>query len=165
MNAEDFIKHYQLQKHPEGGYFTETYRSSELLNQTYLPERFTGARNMYTSIYFLIESGNFSAFHRIKSDELWHFYYGSALEILEIDEQGKLITTSLGSDILKNETFQYCVKAGRWFASRVIQGGNFSFVGCNVSPGFDFADFEMAEREKLIAEFPHLKKEITELTR
>lgn len=165
MNAQSLIQYYQLQKHPEGGYFAETYRSAELISEQSLPNRFMGKRNIYTSIYFLIETGNFSAFHRIKSDEIWHFYQGSALEIFEIDETGKLSVTLLGSNIANNETFQYCVKAGRWFASRVTKGGTYSFVGCNVSPGFDFADFEMANREKLISEFPELSDVIKDLTR
>ena len=165
MRTKEIIEHYQLLPHPEGGYFKEVYRSNEIVLKNNLPDRYNGSCSYYTSIYFLLESGNFSAFHRIQSDEIWHFYDGDRLEIFEIDENSNLIKTDLGRDFSKNETFQYCVKAGRWFASRVHNSGKFSFVGCSVAPGFEFADFEMADRKNLLEEYPHLKKEILELTR
>jgi len=165
MTADVLIKSLALAPHPEGGYFRETYRSSETIKPAGLPARFKDERNFSTAIYFLIEKNNFSAFHRIHSDELWHFYEGDALEVVEINGKGELISTRLGRNIDQGEVFQYSVKAGNWFASRVLEGGEFSLVGCTVAPGFDFADFEMAKWEDLVKLFPRHEKIITELTR
>lgn len=154
MNAQHFIKTLNLLPHPEGGYYKETYRSAESIPLKH------GKRNHSTAIYFLIEHNNFSAFHKIKSDELWHFYAGDVLEVIEITNSGELKITELGPG-----NFQYCVPAENWFGSRVKQGGSFSLVGCTVAPGFDFADFEMAKREDLIKEHPDYEKIIKELTR
>ena len=120
---------------------------------------------MATGIYFLIEKGNFSALHKIKSDETWHFYYGDALEVIEIDHDGNLSFTHIGSNLSKGESFQYTVKANTWFGSRVSNNGTFSLVGCTVYPGFDFYDFELANRNDLIKLFPQHQNIITELTR
>lgn len=165
MTVETLVKELHLLPHPEGGYYKETYRSEGVISNSCLSSDFKGDRNMATGIYFLIEKGNFSALHKIKSDETWHFYYGDALEVIEIDEQGNLIVTKIGSNLSNGETFQYTVKANTWFGSRVSEGGSFSLVGCTVYPGFDFIDFELADRNILINTFPHLKNLITELTR
>ena len=130
-----------------------------------LPERFGGDRPFSTAIYFLLEKGNFSAFHRIKSDECWHFYYGDPLEIIVLQPDGELTVTTLGNDITKGHLFQYVVPAGCWFASRPAPGSQYCFVGCTVAPGFDFADFEMANGEQLASEFPQHNKLIRELCR
>lgn len=161
MNVNDYIHHLNLLPHPEGGYYKETYRSEATTNF----EGFDGKRNYCTGIYFLIEKNNFSALHRIKSDEMWHFYAGDALEVIEITPEGKLIRTSVGANLKNGEVFQYTVKAGHWFGSRVKHGGQFSLVGCTVAPGFDFNDFEMAERNSIIALFPNHRDIIMELTR
>jgi predicted cupin superfamily sugar epimerase len=165
MTVETLVKELDLLPHPEGGYYKETYRSEGTIAQACLSSDFSGERNMATGIYFLIEKENFSALHKIKSDETWHFYYGDALEVIEINEQGDLIITKIGSNILKGETFQYTVKANTWFGSRVSANGNFSLVGCTVYPGFDFNDFELAKRDDLIKLFPKHQTIITELTR
>lgn len=165
MNVDLLVKELGLLPHPEGGYYKETYRSSLKVSPHCLPDNFNGERNMATGIYFLIENGNFSALHKIKSDETWHFYYGDALEVIEINEEGIIKITHIGSDLLEGETFQYTVKANNWFGSRVKEGGNLSLVGCTVYPGFDFNDFELAKRENLIMTFPQHSKIITELTR
>lgn len=165
MTVDTFVKALNLLPHPEGGYYKETYRSEGKITHTCLSRDFEGDRNMATGIYFLIEKGNFSALHKIKSDETWHFYYGDALEVIEINEQGELTITQIGSNILKGETFQYTVKANTWFGSRVRENGLFSLVGCTVYPGFDFNDFELAKREELIKLFPNHQNIITELTR
>lgn len=160
-----YVRLLGMQAHPEGGYFTETYRSDEAISQAALPGRFSGDRRFSTAIYFLLEDENFSALHRIRSDEVWHFYAGDPLEIVEIDEQGELQITQLGSDVAAGQHFQYMVRAGRWFGSRVKHGGRFSLVGCTVAPGFDFADFVMASRKALTAEFPQHAGIIAALTR
>lgn len=165
MTVETLVKELDLLPHPEGGYYKETYRSEGKIPQSYLSPDFNGDRNMATGIYFLIEKGNFSALHKIKSDETWHFYYGDALEVIEINEQGILTITKIGSHLLQGETFQYTVKANTWFGSRVGENGIFSLVGCTVYPGFDFNDFELASRHLLIQLFPQHTNIITELTR
>jgi predicted cupin superfamily sugar epimerase len=165
MNVNQIIKELELLPHPEGGYYKETYRSEVSIKKDDLPHSFSGARSLSTTIYFLIESGNFSAFHKIKSDEIWHFYAGDALEVIEMDETGKVKLTAVGSKMNEAEVFQYVVKANTWFGSRVKASGKFSLVGCTVSPGFDFLDFEMAKREDLLEKFPQHKRIIEEMTR
>ncbi len=167
MSAEFWIKSLQLLKHPEGGYYKETYRSPEQIDNSALPERFNGSRSFSTGIYFLLNSSEFSAFHRIQSDEMWHFYSGSSLHVYVIDPSGKMKTLKLGSDYENGEVFQAVVQAGCWFASRVndLRADAYSLVGCTVAPGFDFKDFEMADRSKLTQEFPQYKDLIESLTR
>lgn len=165
MNVEELVKHLGLSPHPEGGYYKETYRSGGIISEAALPKEFGGDRNFATAIYFLIEKNNFSALHKIKSDETWHFYAGDALEVIEINEHGELKLTLVGNRITEGEVFQYTVKANTWFGSRVKKGGNYSLVGCTVAPGFDFSDFEMAERATLSAQHPQHKLMIEEMTR
>ena len=161
-----WIEKYTLRPHPEGGYYSETYRANEKVPVNALPARFAGDRSFSTGIYFLLETHNFSAFHRIKSDEMWHFYAGEALEIFVIDEEKReMQVIRLGDDPEKGETFQAVVPAGAWFASRPAQGSAYALVGCTVAPGFDFADFEMAERRALQMQFPEFGQIIQELTR
>jgi len=164
MTAEYFIKHLQLQPHPEGGFFKETYRSAGMIPLQSLRE-FNGDRNYSTAIYFLLEQGDFSAFHRIKSDECWHFYEGGTLLIHVIDENGNYSCIRLGKKIHEGEIFQFVVPAGNWFASEPAPGVLFTLVGCTVSPGFDFADFEMANAENLSKEYPQHTSLIRRLCR
>ncbi|MDQ6481985.1 cupin domain-containing protein [Dyadobacter sp. LHD-138] len=164
--ASYWVEQYNLTAHPEGGFYAETYRSFENIPQKALPEGFGGDRSFATGIYFLLEKHHFSAFHRIKSDEMWHFYQGEALEIFVIyPVSGKLDVIRLGDDPEKGETFQAVVPANTWFASRPASGSKYALVGCTVAPGFDFEDFEMADRETLRASFPQHAKLIEELTR
>ena len=158
-NANYYIEQLNLASHPEGGYFKETYRSADTTTTR------AGQRSISTAIYFLLESGNFSAFHRIKSDEAWHFYDGDPLSVYIIDQSGILEEVRLGLDISAGQKPQAVVPANCWFASGVSAGGKFSLVGCTVAPGFDFQDFEMAERNKLIKEYPQHRSIITSLTR
>ena len=118
-----------------------------------------------TAIYFLLEKNNFSAFHRIKSDECWHFYTGDSLLIHVLNVEGEYQLIKLGADILKGEVFQAVVPAGAWFASETNDNGLYSFVGCTVAPGFDFADFELASAEQLTADFPTQEQLIKRLCR
>lgn len=159
---EHLINQLQLTPHPEGGWYRETFRSAGSFSGS---GEFPEGRNYFTSIYFLIASGNFSALHRIRSDESWHFYEGDPLEVVEITGDGELKQTVLGNDLAKGHVFQYTVPAGSWFGSRVLEGGNYSLVGCTVAPGFDFRDFEMGERDNLIQNFPNHKFIIRQLTR
>lgn len=164
MTADYFIKHLQLQPHPEGGFFKETYRSSGIIPSQSLTG-FSGDRHYSTAIYFLLEQGNFSAFHRIKSDECWHFYEGSTLLIHVIDDEGNYSCTRLGRKIGEGEVFQFVVPAGCWFASETAPETSFTLVGCTVAPGFDFADFEMANAENLSREYPQHRSLIQRLCR
>jgi predicted cupin superfamily sugar epimerase len=163
--ANDIIEKYKMQPHPEGGYYKETYRSGGVIPHYALPERFMGDRCFATAIYFLLEQGNFSAFHRIKSDECWHFYAGSALLIYIIDINAKLQVVRLGANIFNDEVPQYVVHAGCWFAAAPAKESNFSFVGCTVWPGFDFADFELAEKNKMLNQYPQYKELVEKFTR
>src|SRR5215213_3407801 len=128
MTAEYFIKHLQLQRHPEGGYFKETYRSAGIIPSQSLPE-FNGDRHFSTAIYFLLEQGDFSAFHRIKSDECWHFYDGGTL-LIHVLRNGEYVCTRLGKDISNGEVVQFVVPAGAWFASEPAADTSFALVGC-----------------------------------
>ena len=165
LTTQEIVAYFELLPHPEGGYYTETYRSSELIDSDALPARFNGTRNFSTAIYFLLEEGNFSAFHRIQSDETWHFYAGQLLEIYVIHLNGKLEIIQLGPDIEHGQTFQVTVPAGSWFASKPAAATIFSFVGCTVSPGFDFLDFELALAATLVASYPQHSALIEKLCR
>jgi predicted cupin superfamily sugar epimerase len=165
MTAEKLISHYSLLPHPEGGWYKETYRSANTILQNSLPSNFNDGRVFSTAIYFLLEQGNFSAFHKIKSDECWHFYSGQTLLVYVINEEGKLDIIKLGSDIENGEVYQYVVPANCWFASIPASHAEFCFVGCTVSPGFDFNDFELAKANDLINEFPTVSEEIKKLCR
>ncbi|KAA3610464.1 MAG: cupin domain-containing protein [Calditrichaeota bacterium] len=164
-SAESWIKELGLIKHPEGGWFKETYRSSEIVLTESLPDRFTGDRSFSTAIYFLLTSSEFSAFHRIKQDEIWHFYDGSSLTIHVIDPNGKYFTLNLGKEISEKESLQIVVKSGWLFGATVNLEESFSLVGCTVSPGFDFDDFKMPDREELSMQFPQHQDIIRKLTR
>lgn len=154
----------QLESHVEGGAFKEVYRSEMMLKKEALTDSFSGDRNASTSIYFLLEYGEFSAFHRIASDELWHLYDGGGLTIYEIDKSGVLHKHKLGKKIDDGEEPQVVIKAGSWFASRVEEASGYALCGCTVAPGFDFTDFELADRRMLTEMYPMYKDLITELT-
>ena len=162
---KNLVAQYQLLPHPEGGYYKETYRSSVLLTKDSLPSYFSGDRNSSTAIYFLLEKGNFSAFHRIKSDECWHFYAGQTLLIHVLEPSGIFYTINLGNDATRGEVFQAMVPANSWFASEPALNSTYCFVGCTVSPGFDFEDFELAKAEELIEVYSSKKELILRLCR
>lgn len=162
-NAQYWIKHLDLLPHKEGGYFKEVYRSVGEIKNSSLPQRFPGDRAFSTSIYFLLENRDFSAFHKIKSDELWHFYDGAPISIYVINDNGILTTYKLGLSPEKNIMPQVTIFANQWFAAESM--GDFSLVGCTVSPGFDFHDFEIAKRNKLINLHKEHKQIIEQFTR
>lgn len=164
MNSKELIKKLGLTPHPEGGYFKEVYRSSEIIRADALPERYSTERAVSTSIYFLLESGDFSAFHRLQSDETWHFHTGSPVFIYMITDNGKLIKVELGNSGSESPVFQYTIFKNVWFAAEVKEPGSFTLVGCTVAPGFDFTDFEFADRFTLLEEYPLHKDIIEKLT-
>jgi len=162
--ANYWIESLHLMPHPEGGYFSETYRSVESITQNGLPDRFPGPRSISTAIYFLLEKNQFSALHRIRSDEIWHFYAGDSLQVHIIELNGDYTLKRLGKDPGNGESFQVTVSAGCWFGATVAVPGAYALVGCTVAPGFDFADFELANRQNLIQTFPFHKDLIESLT-
>lgn len=164
-SADYWINHLNLTKHPEGGYFKESYRATESVEGEHLPARFTGSRAFSTAIYFLLTGDECSRFHRIKSDEGWHFYTGSGLTIYIIDKAGKLSSIMLGDNTDAGEVFQAVVPAECWFGAVVNDPGAYALVGCTVSPGFDFHDFELADRTPLIAQYPEHWEIIKKLTK
>ena len=174
VTAAYYVQKFDMRLHPEGGYFAETYRSAETIPQSALPNRFRGDRVLGTAIYFLLESHQISALHRIQSDEIWHFYAGGPLEISIIAPTGELTVIRLGNNPEQGEVFQAVVRAGCWFGSTPVvdstamdsdtNSPGFSFVGCTVAPGFDFANFDMASRARLLAEYPQHRAVIDRLT-
>ena len=163
-DANYWISHLQLLKHPEGGFYKEVYRSEELVNQNHLPKRFTGDRCFCTAIYFLLQKNDFSAFHRIKSDETWHFYQGTSLTLYMIDETGVLTSSILGDNPENNESLQITIPQNAWFAAEVNDKSSYTLTGCTVAPGFDFTDFELGKRMELLNLFPQHKEVITLLS-
>lgn len=164
-SATDWIERLDLQPHPEGGFFRETYRAAEMVAAAHLPARFDGARPFATAILFLLPAGEVSVLHRIRSDEIWHFHAGGPLDIIVLDGDGAVRETRLGASAERGEVFQAVVPAGRWFGARPAPGSAYSLVGCTVAPGFDFADFELAPREALLARYPQHAVLIRALTR
>lgn len=164
-DAAYWIEKLGLSAHPEGGYWAQTYRSNEWILKECLPERFKAARRISSAIYYLLKSDQISALHRIKSDELWHFYAGSSLTIYAIDSMGELSRTRLGNNPEAGDSFQALVKAGCWFGAKVNVSESYSLVGCTVSPGFDYDDFEIANRCDLLARYPRHRSIIEELTK
>ena len=164
-DARYWIDRLALRRHPEGGYYRETYRSKESIARENLPERFGGNRAFSTAIYFLLPSEEFSTFHRIKQDEVWHFYEGSTLTIHVIDTKDECSSIELGRDIESGESLQAVIEAGCVFGATVERPGTFALVGCTAAPGFDFQDFEMPKRDELLARYPQHQDIIERLTR
>ncbi len=156
IDAQNLIRLYKLKKHPEGGYFREGYRSAGKIAGT--------GRHYSTAIYFLLEAGQMSRLHRIKSDELWHFYLGGPLELSQLTREGRTRRVVLGGDLLAGHKLQHMVPAGCWFGACPAKGTKFSFVGCTVAPGFEFDDFELGDRAKLLKKYPRASAFIKKLT-
>jgi len=161
---EEIIEKFDLSPHPEGGYFKETYRSSGEIDKNSLPQSYQGNRNYATCIYFLLTSDTFSAFHKIKQDEIWHFYAGAPIKLYIISEEGVYSEQIIGTNFSEGQIPQFVVPGNHWFAAKTITNNDYSFAGCSVSPGFDFKDFELPGRKELIAKFPEHKEIITGLT-
>ncbi|WP_299214156.1 cupin domain-containing protein [uncultured Aquimarina sp.] len=163
--VEQIVTMLNMTPHPEGGFYKETYRSDGVIPKAVLKDQFSGDRNYCTGIYFLLTSENFSAFHRIKQDEMWHFYGGNSLYVHVITPEGVYTRYAVGMNLDQGESPQLVVPAGCWFASSVKDAEGYSFVGCTVSPGFDFADFELAGRDVLVNQYPDHSEIITQYTR
>jgi len=165
QTAKYWIEKLGLQKHPEGGYFKEVYRSEEIIPAQSLHKRYSGERNHATSIYFLLTSNEFSAFHRIKSDETWHFYTGSPVTVHMINENGKYSAVKLGANSENGEVFQFTIPHGVWFATSVDEADSFALVGCTVAPSFHYDDFELGKRAELVKLLPENEGVIRKFTK
>ncbi|HSU30927.1 MAG TPA: cupin domain-containing protein [Bryobacteraceae bacterium] len=164
-DAQYWIAHLGLKPHPEGGFFRETYRSEVVIPESALLPTSRGSRSASTAIYFLLAGGDFSALHRLAGDEVWHFYAGATLLVHSIDSNGNHSVIRLGQNAEANEQLQ-CVVPGRyWFGACLEWPDAYALVGCTVTPGFDFSDFEMARRADLLAQYPQHSDVIYKLTR
>ena len=166
-DAARWVEQLGLLPHPEGGYYRETYRAAESIPAAALPPRFGGERAFSTAVYFLLTADAFSAWHRIRSDELWHFYAGDpvTLHVLDADGRGTLQRAQLGCGPGASCLPQIVIPVGAWFAAEIEPPGRFALVGCTVAPGFDFADFELGERQALAARYPQHRLAIERLSR
>jgi predicted cupin superfamily sugar epimerase len=149
----------------EGGYYVETYRASEKISETALPARYIGERNFSTAILYLLTSDTFSALHRVKSDEVFHFYLGDPVTMLQLHPEGSSEVITLGRDVLNGQRVQVTVPKNSWQGSFLNQGGDFALMGTTIAPGFEFADFEPACREELLKQYPNQRRLIVRLTR
>jgi uncharacterized protein len=165
MTAAEVIERLGLQPHPEGGFFRETYRAGESIPADALPDRYGASRAFGTAIHFLLTAENFSAFHRVQSDEIFHFHLGDPAVLTEMDEAGRLTETVLGPGLAGGHVLQRVVRRGAWQALRVADGGAWTLLGATVAPGFDFADFQMADPADLAARFPAHRRVIEALAR
>lgn len=164
-DAADWIERLRLEPHPEGGYFRETYRSPVVIDRSDLADLDDGPRSVATSIYFLLTSENFSALHRLRSDEIWNFHAGNSLTVHVIHPDGRYQALRVGLEPETGATPQAVVPAGCWFGSTVEEPAGYALVGCTVAPGFDFADFELADRADLLKQYPRHADLIRRLTR
>lgn len=152
-----FIKELVLRKHPEGGYYRQSYISNIIVNV----EGCSGPRNISTAIYYLLAGNEFSAFHRLRSDEVWHHYAGSTLVLYAIGSDGKLSTIKIGRHAIP----QAVIRAGTWFAAALDNKKSYCLVGCTMAPGFDYRDWDLGKRDELVKMFPQHKKVIERYTK
>lgn len=163
--ADYWIKNLDLKPHPEGGFYREPYDCQEKISKKFLPGRYKGDRSYCNAIYYLLEKNDFSSFHRIQSDEIWHHYEGSSLLIHVIHLNGKYEILKLGKNLENGEEPQLVVPLGAWFGAELMDKSSLALVGCTVAPGFHFDDFEIGKRDTLIKQFPQHSDIISKLTR
>jgi uncharacterized protein len=166
MTADE-IKHLlQLEPLPlEGGFFRETYRSRWQVSAEYLPDGFRGARSIGTAIYYLVTPDDFSVLHRLPGTEVFHFYCGDPVVMLQLLPDGTSQTITLGTDLLNGQQPQVVVRGQVWQGCRLSPGGKWALMGTTMSPGFDHTDYENGDRERLIAQYPGAADSIREYTR
>ncbi len=165
ITADEVRAALHLRPHPEeGGFFVETYRSEERIPSEALPARYGGARALGTAIYYLLTPETFSAMHRLASDEVFHFYLGDPVEMLQLFPDGTGRTVTLGQDLAKGMRPQAIVPRGVWQGARLVPGGRFALLGTTVAPGFDFADYAHARRADLLGSHPAFRDLILSLT-
>ena len=161
--ADYFVKNLEMIAHPEGGFYKEIFASAENISDEDLNVEFEGSRILWTSIYFLLRDGEVSNFHRLKSDEMWYYHSGSPLTIYMISPEGELTSEQLGLNIEKGEKPQVLVPKDYIFGSAMNNEG-YALVGCMVSPGFEFRDFELFKRSFLLEKYPQYENAIIKLT-
>lgn len=164
IKAKEIIRLYDLLPHPEGGHYRQTYRSAGIISARALPGYFAEDKAYATAIFYLLQQGESSRLHRLKQDELWHFYLGGTLRLITISPKGKYSEFLLGQNILAGEQVQLVVSAGYWFGAAPAPGSPYSFAGCTVSPGFDFSDLEFPRPGELESSFPHLQGKLEQFT-
>jgi hypothetical protein len=167
MTADEVKRILGLQPHPrEGGWFVRTWESEEFVEAAAFDEgRYDGARRTSTAIYYLLEPGTFSEMHRLESDEIFHHYMGGAVEMLQLFEDGSSSRVVIGKDLEAGERPQHVVQRGVWQGSRLLVQEGWALMGCTVSPGFEFVDYEDAGAEELVAKWPGEAERIRGLTR
>ena len=166
LNANQVKSLLNLEPHPaEGGYFRETYRSAESVQEDSLADRYPNARSFSTAIYYLLTPETFSALHRLPTDEIYHFYLGDPIEMLQLQPDGSGQIVILGNDLLKGMQPQVVIPKGIWQGSRLIIGGEFALLGATMAPGFEFEDYEHGNRESLVSLYPRFSDKIRSLTR
>ena len=166
LTSDQIITLFNLKPHrEEGGYFVETYRSSETISEKALPSRYKGVRSFGTAIYYLLTLETFSSIHRLRSDEIFHFYLGDPIEMLQLFPDGSGRVLILGSDILNGMQPQVVVPRGVWQGARLLKGGKFALLGTTVSPGFEFVDYESGRRDELAKSYPTFRELIISLTK
>jgi hypothetical protein len=166
LTAEEVIKKLDLRPLPdEGGYYRQTYKSDMKFPTNGFGIDSDSMRGISTAIYFLETPDGFSALHRVRSDEVYHFYAGDPVDMIQIDDSGILSRFILGSDILNNQSPQLVVPKGKWQASRLKAGGRWALMGSTVAPGFEFEDFELADRDRMLLQFPQLSQDLRSFTR
>jgi len=163
--ADFYISKLQLNPHPEGGYYKEVYRSDEIIEAVHLPVRYKSSRAFSTSIFFLLKNDQVSMFHKLKSDEIWHFYDGCGVKIYVIEKNGIKREVLLGNKLEQGELPQVIINKNSWFGAELLNKSSFCLIGCTVSPGFEFKDFKLGEREKLLKLFPQHENIIKKLTK
>lgn len=166
MTADEIKKLLNLAPHPcEGGSFVQTWRSEEVIPHSALPERYPADRSAGTCIYYLLEPTTFSEMHRLASDEIFHFYYGDPVEMLQLLPDGSARTVILGNNLSRGQQPQLVVPKYVWQGSRLLPGGKVALFGCTVCPGFDYADYETGHRDPLSSNYPQSIDLIEVLTR
>ncbi len=163
--AEFWIENLKMKPHPEGGFWSPAFRSKEVFKKESLPKRFNSDRNFYSSIYFLLRGNEFSALHRLSTDELWHFCAGCSLSLYTINPNGFVTVRQLGNDPELQESFQFPVPAGNWMGAKPTMKDEYSLVICTLAPAFEEQDLEMGDRDELIKKFPQHEKLIVSLAR
>ncbi len=165
MTGDDVKRILQLAPHPEGGSYIQTYKAADRIPAKALGKGYDGSRAASTAIYYLLEPGTFSEMHRLRSDEIFHFYLGDPVEMLQLWTDGSTRVIQLGLDLVAGQRPQLVVPKNVWQGSRLIAGGHFALLGCTVAPGFEFADYESGNRDALISAYPEQRDLIAALTR
>lgn len=165
MDADDIKRLLEMAPlRGEGGFFVETYRSGHPIPTDSLPRGYPGTRSTATAIYYLLTPETCSSLHRLRGDEIYHFYLGDPVEMLQLHPDGRGEVLTLGTDLRAGMRPQVVAPAGVWQGSRLLPGGQFALMGTTMAPGFEFEDYESASRELLLAQYPNFAERITALT-